>query len=136
MPPGFKVPGSGRDFEPGNPGSPGRPKLLPEAEGLPRIDKDSYNRLLNHTLSLTEEQLTAIESDPSKTMLEKWLASIVKKGAENGDPNRLEILLSRAIGPVKHEVSHSGTVQFDGPPQQLIQIAVQMSGNARKMIDE
>jgi hypothetical protein len=111
----------------------GRPKLLPEAEGLPRLDRDSYNRLLNKTLAYSKDELQEIIRDTKRPMIEVWLASIVAKGTVNGDTSRLEALLSRAIGAVKHEVLHSGHVQFDGPPQQLIQIAVQMSGNARKI---
>ena len=140
MPPGKKF--GGRDFPKGKPGGPGRPKLLPEAVGLPRLDRDSYNRLLNKTLNYTQDQLKHVikndehfepdaEGKPKKiTMLEKWVATIVAKGSTLGDVTRIEALLNRAIGPVKQEIKHEGDVLLE-KPQQLIQIAIQMSSNAR-----
>lgn len=95
----------GRDFQKGNPGGPGRPPLLPQVEGLPRLSKDSYNRLLNQMLHLTKDQLQALVNDPAKPMIEKWLASIVVKGTVLGDTGRMESLLNRAIGPVPKELS-------------------------------
>lgn len=98
----------GKNFQKGKPGGPGRPKILPEAKGLPPLDRSSYNRLLNEALGMTQKQLKDRINDPKATMLQKWIASIVVKGTSSGDTSRLEALLGRAIGPVKQQLEHSG----------------------------
>jgi hypothetical protein len=65
-------------------------------------------------------------------MLEIGLASIVAKIGSQGDTSRLEHLLARAIGPVKHEVELSGELETNANPEQLIQIAVQMAVQSRE----
>jgi hypothetical protein len=119
-------------FKAGQSGNPrGKPKLMPEVDGLPRLTKDTYNRLLNQTLHYSKEKLNEVIMDDTSTMLEKWVAMIVSKGTVGGDPNRLEALLSRAIGPIKQEIQHEGDFLVSHQPSELIQFALSMSEKAR-----
>ena len=99
IPPGAKY--GGRDFVKGHPYLGGHPvKLIPEVEGVPRLDKGSVNRLINKTVSYTKDELKEVHDNPKSTVLEVWLAAIVAKGVQQGCPGRLEALFNRAIGPV------------------------------------
>lgn len=113
----------------GNPG--GVPKHESAYRSLPKLDKDSYNRLLNHTLSMTKEELEEVINDPQAPAIKIWLAKIVQKGGKFGDTHRLEALLARAIGPVAQKIEHTGLPQ--APDQTLIQIAVNMAAHAKPL---
>ena len=95
----------GKDFTPGhNSPGPGRPKLIPEAVGLPRLDRENYGRMLNHAMHCKKEELAQTIADPEQPMIKKWLATIVARGTQMGDTKRLEDLLTRAIGPAPKQV--------------------------------
>lgn len=129
MAPGKKT--GGRDFKDGNPGGPGKPRLLPEIVGAPRIDKDSYNRLLNETLHSTQSELQAIINDEKKPMIAKWLAAVVAKGAVHGDTGRLEALLSRAIGPVPRQDTLDVELTHKVDRKELIEVALKLATQSR-----
>lgn len=121
----------GKRFLPGNPGGPGRPPTIPEAKDLPRMDRDSFNRLVNRIWNFSKDELKAVLDDPKATMIEKWIASVVAKGTTLGDMGRLEGLLARTVGPIKIEVNQVNEYTFSNTPKELIEIAVRMSTKAR-----
>lgn len=112
MPKGKKY--GGRDFQPGNPGGPGRPKASLELKGQPRLTRESYSVTLNKIAHKTPEELIQMLSKENRnkyTMLELWIANVVKIGYEKGDMMRLESILNRAIGPVKQQLEVSGSIE-------------------------
>lgn len=107
-------------FKPGQSGNPkGKPKLDDEARELKRLDRDSYNRMLNKIGNLKTPELQAIINDPNTVVWEKMIATVAAKAIARGDPSRMEALLSRAIGPVKTQVEMTGA---NGEPLAAIQI--------------
>lgn len=102
------------DFKPGHgkPG-PGRPRLTPELEDKKPFTKAYYLRLLNETLKYTKEELKEVYEDKTRPVIEVWLASIVAKGVSGGDTQRLEALITRAIGPVPKIID--ATASIEGP---------------------
>lgn len=87
--------------------------MLPEAKEIPAIDKASFNRLLNEALNETDEELDKGISDPKNSMIKKWIRKVIRMGFYDGDIHRLQGLLDRAIGRVKNEVEHSGSVTLE-----------------------
>ena len=63
---------------------------------------------------MTRAELRKIVEDPESNMLDIMIASIMAKAAAEGDPNRLGMLLDRAIGRVKEQV------QIDMPMPTII----------------
>jgi hypothetical protein len=102
--------GGGRNFKKGNPGGPGRPPVLPELKGIEPMTKDTYSRLLNKTMSMSREELKAVLNDPNASVKDLALAAIASRAISNGDPQRWESILNRAIGPVKQEASVDATI--------------------------
>lgn len=110
----------GRDFLPGNPGGPGRPRILPEVKGLPTLNHDTFRRLLLSKLSKTKEELlTEIKSKETKA-LDLWLCNIAMKGIEDRDVYSLEPLLNRLIGRVeaKLEISNTFEARLESMPKE------------------
>ena len=102
----------GRDFEPGKPGGPGRPPLLPEARGLPKFDKASLSRFLNEAFMSTEEESLAITDDKSQPVIRRWVHSMALKGFSLADTSKFDALLNRIVGKVKDEVESTGQIEL------------------------
>lgn len=100
----------GNDFKVGHPGIGGRPKLLPEATNLPKLDKDSFGRMLNEALVSEESVSHKIVEDKTDSNIRRWMHGIVLKGRKDSDVQKLSALLDRAIGKVKEQVEHSGSM--------------------------
>ena len=91
----------GRDFAKGVSGNPGgRPKDPLDVKLAKTMDKVSFARAMHEVLHAPDEALTTILSDPLAPAVSKALASVLLKCIEDGDAQRLEILLKRYIGPV------------------------------------
>lgn len=103
----------GKDFQKGKPGGPGRPKLLPEADGLPKLDRDSFGRILNEALVSKIEDSKRIVEDDSESNIRRWMHGIAIKGMKESDVQKLSALLDRAIGKVKDQVEHSGKLSLE-----------------------
>lgn len=131
MPRGQKF--GGRDFPVGHPGGPGRPPVLPELKNTPRFSRDDFNRMATQILFSNRARLAEILAKPDSNNLEIAIAKVVDKIQVHGDYNRLDGLLNRLIGTVKHDINLTGELSVEGPPVNLIQIAVQMSSHARQL---
>jgi len=114
----------GRNFLVGKPGGPGRPPSIPELKEIPRITKDSFNRMVSKVLVQHRHNLKDILSDPSSTNLEVALAKIIDKMQVHGDYNRLDALLNRLIGPAPKQIEISGP---DGEPLAVNHAVLQLS---------
>lgn len=49
---------------------------------------------------MTTDEIKAIQKDPSTTMIEHLIISILGKAAKDGDQKRMNMILDRVIGPV------------------------------------
>lgn len=93
----------GRDFVPGDTRA-GRPPLPEDVKTSRKLTSGEFQRLLNKYLWLDEAAIDAATTDPACSMLEKMVASIIKKGIVLGDPMRMEILVTRLVGKVTDKV--------------------------------
>lgn len=94
-------------FKKGNPGGPGRPRHpVPELRAK-LITKTAFQEALGKYLSCTEADLDEVLADPAARAVDKYLASIVKKGIAEGDCSRIEWMASRQWGKVKDQVEIS-----------------------------
>ena len=100
----------GRDFSPGDEriNRAGRPPTLPELRELPRLDKDSLNRILTLYLKMDRGQLKSALKDDETPMMEIAIASILSKAAANGDASRFEALLRRVVGEPPKSIELTG----------------------------
>jgi len=114
----------GKNFLVGWRGGPGRPPSIPELKEIPRITKDSFNRMVSKVLVQHRHNLKDILSDPSSTNLEVALAKIIDKMQVHGDYNRLDALLNRLIGPAPKQIEISGR---DGEPLAVNHAVLQLS---------
>ena len=91
--------------QPGNPGGPGRPKLIdPKVSDYKRnLTKAAVVSALSDMLECSEEELDAILADKKVPALKKAMASVISVCIKSGDYQRLEMLLNRTIGKVKDE---------------------------------
>lgn len=101
----------GKDFVPGDERA-GRPRLPDDVKAVKKLTTTEFQRILNQYLWLDEESLRAAMKDPSCTMLEKMVASVMVKGITLGDPARMEILVTRLIGKVTDKVEVKTPVPF------------------------
>jgi len=96
----------------------GNPKGKPKA----LLTKDTVERIHQQMAQKTRAQLQAVIDNKDSTMLEITVASILIKAAQQGDANRLEQVLERAVGKVvtvtesKHEVETTNKEIVEGVP--------------------
>lgn len=94
----------GRPFERGNKLGRGRPSLPPELHEIAALKNEHIKKLFTKFLSMTRDEIAEVLSCPNSPMLHVTLGRILQKTAQDGDPRRLEFLLSRVVGKVKDEV--------------------------------
>lgn len=111
--PKANVPPIATRFKPGVSGNPGgRPKYWLTPEKIREI----LSRLLNETEPRLRDMLGLDSGYPAS---DKWVASIIIKGIENGDASRFAYLLDRAIGKVKEAVDRPDELEkIDMTPEQ------------------
>lgn len=107
MPPGQKF--GGRDFLPGHPGGPGRPKILPEFEGEEPLSVDNLRRLVNRLWKMTETQLRDVLADPNEEMGTRYIANLIAQGTARADVNRFVALITMVMGPANKRRELDGT---------------------------
>jgi hypothetical protein len=119
----------GTFVESGNPS--GRPAILPELKELAPLDKASFSRLLNEAFESSPEWSEKVMNDPNESRLRRWLHRICATGEAEGNVQKLQALLDRAIGPVKTESSMDLSMPQMNPDA-LIEKAMKAAMNARK----
>jgi len=95
-----------KPFEKGQSGNPnGRPRkyvtLLVE-QGYKRSE---INDTIQNMMAMTVDELKAVWDNPRATILEKTIASAMRKSIEKGTLYSLETLLSRVYGMPKQELA-------------------------------
>ena len=120
-----KKPNAGQ-FKPGISGNPGgRPPLPPDLKEARKLNQIELERLLNKFLTFNKSQLEAHIKDPFTPSLELLICQIIAKGIINGDPVRMDYLVSRVIGKMKerHEVDMRSEIEVDlkGLPKNAIE---------------
>ena len=93
-------------FKKGCAPGPGRPPLDPALRAK-LITKSQFQETLTFFLSCSEAKLDEVINDPAARTLDKYVASIVKKGIAEGDSSRIEWMASRQWGKVKDQVEIS-----------------------------
>jgi hypothetical protein len=71
------------------------------------------NDCIQVMLSMTFEELAEIFKNPKATVLEKTVASAIKKGIEKGDLISIETLLNRVYGRPKEKIEQTHTHTLD-----------------------
>lgn len=101
-------------FKPGVSGNPsGRPKEPEALKKLKLYTNQEIQMKICEFLDMTKAEIKAKIEDPATTMLEVMIGTIMVKGAQNGDQNRLESMINRVAGKVKDEVDHKHTILME-----------------------
>ena len=96
------VPPRWKKGESGNPkGRPKKPVLAMRVEGYKLAE---INDTIQAMCSMTAEELKKIWENPQATILEKTIASALRKGIEKGNLDSVETLLNRVYGKPKEKV--------------------------------
>ena len=104
---GFKT--GGRDFVKGVVTNPkGRPKVSSQLKEIKQLNATRLAELLNEFINMDKEALIAKSKDPSTTVFELIICSILKNAYDKGDQQRINFILDRLVGKVKDQVEHSG----------------------------
>ena len=97
------MPGKGKPFKQGNQAGKGhgRPKVPSDIREAKKLTQTLLEANLNRFIYLTEQELEAVQKDPTAPMLDKMIANIVYMASARGDQVRLDFLLNRLVGKVK-----------------------------------
>jgi len=104
----------GRDFQAGNPGGPGQPKIPEEVKAARKLNRIELERIINKYLYMPGTELRKLLEEATKgqnemPMIEAMIAKIMLAGFSEGDQRRLEFILDRLVGKVKDQVEVNGT---------------------------
>jgi hypothetical protein len=93
----------GKSFGSGQPvpKSAGRPPLSPEAKAIRSLTTEEYVKIVGTMMHFNDQQIHIVANGEEFTQIEKIVASVLLKAREYGDPNRVEVLFQRLLGPVK-----------------------------------
>jgi hypothetical protein len=101
----------GRDFYKGHkltPPGPGRPAVSPQIKAIKQLNATKLAEMLNEFINMDKEALIAKSKDPSTTVFELIICSILKNAYDKGDQQRINFILDRLVGKVKDQVEHTG----------------------------
>lgn len=100
----------GRDWQKGmiQKAGPGRPAVSPQIKAIKQLNATKLAELLNEFINMDKEALIAKSKDPSTTVFELIICSILKNAYDKGDQQRINFILDRLVGKVKDQVEHSG----------------------------
>lgn len=106
--------------ESGNPkGRPKKPVLTMKVEGYKLAE---INDTIQMMCSMTAEELKKIWDNPKSTILERTIASALKKSIEKGNLDSMETLLNRVYGKPKEKVDITTAGEKINEPRVTIEI--------------
>lgn len=101
-------------FKQGESGNPhGRPRKFVTLLAEHGYKRAQINDTIQNMMAMTVDELKGVWDDPKATILEKTIASAMRKSIEKGTLYSLETLLSRVYGLPKQEVE--STVHIEQP---------------------
>jgi hypothetical protein len=101
-----------KPFKKGQSGNPnGRPKKFVSLLKDQGYKLSEVNDAIQTLLSMNEEELSEVFEDQNATILEKTIASALRRSFKNGSLYSLETLLSRVYGSPKQEVKTEIQIQ-------------------------
>ena len=74
--------------------------------------QSEINDTIQNILSMTLDELELVFTDEKATVLEKTIASALKKSLTRGDLSSIETLITRVYGKAKQEVDINTTTPF------------------------
>ena len=95
-------------FKKGESGNPnGRPRKYVSTLIDQGYKRSEINDTIQNMMAMTLEEVKAVWDNPTATVLEKTIASAIRKSIEKGTLYSIETLLSRVYGQPKQEVAAS-----------------------------
>lgn len=118
--PRYKLEPRWKPGESGNPkGRPKKPVLQLKVEGYKLHE---INDTIQMMVSLTADELKKIWENPNSTILERTIASSLKKGIEKGNLDSVETLLNRVYGKPNEKLDITTDGQKINEPKVQIEI--------------
>jgi len=97
-------------WKPGQSGNPsGRPKVPDDVKAIRKLSPFELERIINKYLQMDAPQIKSLLDSQTLPMREAYIASILLKGLNYGDPKRFDFILNRLIGKVTEHVQHHVT---------------------------
>jgi hypothetical protein len=94
----------GRDFLPGKPPGPGRPRTPYELQEAKHLTKTLFDQHVTRLTKMSVAELNVYVKDPKCTSLEAMIVGQIR-AAVNGKTTPIGFLLDRTIGPVKQQMT-------------------------------
>ena len=116
-----------KPFKKGESGNPnGRPRKYVSTLIDQGYKRSEINDTIQNMMAMTIEEVKAVWDNPTATVLEKTIASAIRKSIEKGTLYSMETLLSRVYGQPKQEVAASISPQ---PIWQGVKLEVDSDNN-------
>jgi hypothetical protein len=121
------VPPRWKPGESGNPkGRPKKPVLQMKVQGYKLCEINDTIQLM---CSMTADELKKIWENPQATILEKTIASALRKGIEKGNLDSVETLLNRVYGKPKEKVDITTGGEKINEPKIQIEVIIPKKEN-------
>jgi hypothetical protein len=129
-------------WKPGETGNPnGRTPLVRELDAIRGKTRRESMLAIARTMLYTRDQMKAVAADPSATMVELMVASVMKKAIDTGCPQRAAFLLAYILGkpetsverdPPASDVEKQAKSTLEALPTSMIIDLVKASDGVRK----
>ena len=107
----MSFPNEEQKWQPGQSGNPnGRPKKYISTLKNEGYKLSEVNDTIQTMMSMSYEEIREVYNDKGSTVLEKTIASAIKKCIEKGSMESIETLLNRVYGRPKEKVHFEGGV--------------------------
>jgi len=117
-------------FKKGQSGNPsGRPRKYVSTLVDQGYKRSEINDTIQNMMAMTLEEVKAVWDNPTATVLEKTIASAIRKSIEKGTLYSMETLLSRVYGQPKQEVAATISPQ---PIWQGVKLQVDTNNNGNQ----
>lgn len=83
-----------------------RPLMTDALKEFRKMKREDVAYIITQMLRKTSAETSEIQDDTRSNMLERMIASIMRRVEEKGDPHGLEFLLERTIGKVVQRYEH------------------------------